>query len=455
MAGTSDEPVAVPPPRQRPVVRSAARPVVRSAARPVVRAGPRSRTRQRYAPVLVAAAATTGWAALLSYLPVLVLVWLGGQLGGGTGVPAAVAARFATAGWLLAHGVPLHLSGGRFSLAPLAVTLFAAWRVGRAGVHTARAIGAGRGRPARFAVTATAAVALMYGLLGAAAAAAVTGTGAGVAGLASAGPGGPLGVAPAALRGGVTFALFAVLAAGAGAALASGTADRLVSWLPQVLRDALRTGVVAALLTLGAGAGVAGIAVAVAAGDASDMVASYHAGVAGQAGLILLCVLYAPNVAGWSAAYLVGPGFAVGAGTTVSVATVSLGPLPAIPVLVGLPASAVSGPGGLLLGLPVAAAMAAGVLLVRRRLRRHGKGTGPALRWPAMFAITGLAGPVAGVVLGLYGWACGGALGDGRLALTGPPGGWLAVVGTGVVAVGASLGAVAAYVLIGPRPPRG
>lgn len=411
MAGTSDEPVTVPP-RSRPVPR-------------------RARSRPRHAPVLVAALATTAWAALLSYLPVLVLVWLGTRLGGG-GAPAAAVGRFATAGWLLAHGVPLATGGGRLTLAPLAVTLFAGWRVARAGVHTTRAIGAGRGRPRRLAVPAAVAVALAYGLLGALAAAAVAGTG------------------PAALRAGVTFALFAGLFAGGGAALASGAADRLVGRLPVPVVDSARTGTVAALLVLGAGAGVAGIAVALAAGDARDMLASYHAGVAGQAGLILLCLLYGPNVAAWSAAYLVGPGFAVGAGTTVSVATVSLGALPAVPVLVGLPASAVSGPGGLLLGLPVAGAMAAGALLVRRRLRGYADGTGPELRWAGMLGIAAGCGPVAGALLGLAGWASGGALGDGRLAVTGPSGLWVALVGTAVVALGASLGGTATYVLIGP-----
>jgi hypothetical protein len=105
---------------------------------------------------------------------------------------------------------------------------------------------------------------------------------------------------------------------------------------------------------------VAGVAVAVSGGQASATLASFHAGVTGQAGLTLLCLVYAPNLAAWSAAYLIGPGFAVGVGTTVSAGKVSLGALPAIPVLAGLPDSAVAGLGPVLLVLPMAGGMAAG-----------------------------------------------------------------------------------------------
>src|SRR6266545_4393121 len=212
---------------------------------------------RRRAPLALAAIVTTTWAALVSYVPVVAAVALFAgrpQLSIGTG------------GWLLAHGVPLSTSAGRFGLIPLGLSVLAAWRVGRAGVHTSRAIGART--PGRVA-------------------------------------------------------------------LAVGR--------PPVLRDGLRTGTVAALLVLGAGAGVAGVALAVSGGQAAATLASYHTGVAGQVGVTLLCLAFAPNLATWSAAYLVGPGFAFGTGTTVSAASVKLGALPAVPVLAGLPDSAVFG----------------------------------------------------------------------------------------------------------------
>src|SRR5438128_1201110 len=108
------------------------------AARPTVKL-PRQRGRpsRRRAPVLLAATVTTLWAALISYVPVLALVVL--LAGGG---PWAGAFRFGTGFWLLGHGVQLTFAEGRVGLVPLALSVLAAWRISRAGVHTARAIGA-------------------------------------------------------------------------------------------------------------------------------------------------------------------------------------------------------------------------------------------------------------------------------------------------------------------------
>src|SRR5205814_5334216 len=100
-----------------------------------------------------------------SYVPVLVLVLLGGQVGGGE--PMAVRLRFGTAFWLLGHGVPLSLGGNRLALVPLGVSVLAGWRVSQAGVHTARAIGA---RTAGRALLAAFAVAVVYAGRGALAA---------------------------------------------------------------------------------------------------------------------------------------------------------------------------------------------------------------------------------------------------------------------------------------------
>jgi hypothetical protein len=331
--------------------------------------------------------------------------------------------RYGTAGWLLAHGVPV----GQFRLAPLAITALAAWRIVRAGVHTTRAVG---GRRMSQVVLAAAAVALVYGILGALAGFAVQ-------------------VPP--LRAGLTLAGFGLVAGGAGALGESGLAGRALAALPVPVRDGLRTGLVATLLVLGAGAATAGTSIAVAGGDASDMLAAYHTGFAGQAGLTALCLAYAPNLATWAASYLVGPGFAVGTGTIVSAARVHLGSLPAVPVLVGLPSSAVGGLAALLLGVPLAGGMAAGWLLARRRMRLLAEREGPAPTWGGLLGAAALAGPVAGLALGLLAWASGGPLGGGRLAVTGPIGWQVGLVATGVVAVGTLIATSATYVLIGAR----
>jgi hypothetical protein len=389
--------------------------------------------------VLLAAIVTTLWAALVSYVPVVVLVGL--LTGAWTG-----AVRYGTGFWLLGHGVPLTLGGQRLALVPLALSVLAGWRVNRAGVHTARAIGA-RG-PAR-ALLAAGTVALVYAGLGALCAKLVK----------------PM-AAPteASLR----LGGFALVLAGIGALAESGVLGRVAGRLLPLVRDALRTGTVAALLVLGAGAGVAGVAVAVSVGQASATLATFRAGVLGQAGMTLVCLVYAPNLAAWSAAYLIGPGFAVGVGTTVSAGKVSLGALPAVPVLAGLPDSAVAGLGPLLLVLPMAGGMAAGWLLVRRRLRLATEGGAPTVStgasrrsatergqpvpgWAELLGAAALAGPVAGGLLGLASWASSGALGSGRLAVTGPVGWQVAAVGAVVVALGGLIAAAATRVLMTGR----
>jgi Family of unknown function (DUF6350) len=422
MAGTPTDSATAPPHRAPPI------PPTRSPA-------------GRRAPVLLAAAVTATWAAIVSYAAVLAVVALLVLVSGGAPVPVVL--RFGTGGWLLAHGVPLSTGAGPFGLTPLAVSALAAWRVNRAGVHTARAVGARRAgsasRPAAsagLAALAAACVAVCYGLLGALAAAAVTGR--------------DWTARP--LVAGLSCGGFALLAAGAGAAAESGGAARLWRRLPRAVRDAVRTGLVAALLVLGAGAGVAGVTVAVAGGEASSMFASYHTGVAGQAGLTLLCLAFAPNLAVWATAYLVGPGFAVGVGTTVSAAKVNLGALPAVPVLAGLPTTPVSGWTAPLLGLPLAAGMAAGALLIRRQARERANRAGAAVPgWGPVLLAAVVAGPVAGILLGLAAWASGGPLGSGRLAHTGPAVVPVALVVAGVVAVGALIGAATMRVLEGVK----
>jgi hypothetical protein len=387
--------------------------------------------RPRPAPLALAAAVAATWAALLSYLPVAGVLGLvqvvegGGSLGG--------AARVGMAGWLLGHGVPLATSSGPLGLTPLALTGLAAWRLARAGVHTTRAVRANnRGSPGR-ALTVGATVGLAYGVLGALAAAVVTSSGAEVS--------------PA--RAGATLAGFGAVAALAGALRATGALGPIAFRTTPALRDGLRTGVVAGALVLAAGALTAGVAIATAGGDAADTIAAYRTGVAGQAGITLLCLAYAPNVAIWAAAYLVGPGFALGEDSAVRFTEVTVGAVPAVPLSAGLPTAPLEGPAALALGGPVLAGIVAGWLLARRA-RAAGPPRHP-VRWRGVLGGALLAGPVAGVLLGLAAVASGGPLGAGRLAEVGPVGWQVAAVSSGVVALGAVTGAGATWVLASRR----
>ncbi|MGC4803678.1 DUF6350 family protein [Micromonospora sp. DT233] len=392
--------------------------------RPRVPAPRGGESRRGRAPLAVAAGVAATWAALTSYLPVALVLGLA-QLSEDAGSVTG-ALRAGLAGWLLGHGVPLDTDAGPFGLVPLALTVLAVWRLTRAGVHTSRAIGARGGRSPRQALTAAGAVGIGYALLGALAAVL-----AGIGGSA---------ISP--IRAGVTFAVLGALAALVGAARTTGVAGLLVHRAPAALRDGVRTGLVAALLLLGAGAGAAGLAIATGGGDAADMIGAYRTGVAGQAGITLLSLAYAPNATIWSTSYLLGPGFAVGTDTAVRTSEVSVGALPAVPLLAGLPSGPVDGLGAGLLAVPVLAAMAAGWLLARRLLRLAARDRAE-VAWPALLLPAALAGPVAGGLLGALAAASGGPLGGGRLAELGPVPWQVAGVATAVIGVGAVLGAAA------------
>ncbi|MGW0436075.1 cell division protein PerM [Micromonospora sp. NPDC003197] len=393
---------------------------------PVQRSGGQPRPRRR-APLAVAAGINTCWAALVSFLPVATVLGLA-QLTEDSATFAG-AIRIGLAGWLLGHGVPLGTSAGPIGLAPLALGALAAWRVARAGVHTSRAIGAQRRGSPRQALAVAGTVGLWYGVLGALAAVAVD-----VTGLTVSLP-----------RAGLTFAVFGALSALLGAARNTDALGVLAERTPAALRDGVRTGLVAALLVLGAGAAAAGLAVATGGGEASDMLGAYRTGVAGQAGITLLSVAYAPNAAIWAACYLLGPGFAVGTDTAISTTEVTVGALPAVPLIAGLPSGPVGGSGALLLAVPVLAGMAAGWLGMRRTLRAAARDR-TQIGWLRLIAAAAIAGPVAGVLLGLAALVSGGPLGGGRLMEMGPVPWLVAAIATLVLAAGAMIGAAAARV---------
>ncbi|MEH1100979.1 cell division protein PerM, partial [Micromonospora sp. CPCC 205561] len=356
----------------RPDARSAA-PAGRGRRVPAPRDGEPRRSR---APLAVAAGVAAGWAALTSWLPVVIVLWLFQLSEGAASLTGAL--RAGLAGWLLGHGVPLETAAGPLGLAPLALTALVVWRLTRAGVHTSRAIGARGGRSPRQALLAAGAVGVAYALLGVLAAV-LTGT--------------------PPLRAGATLVVLGTLAALVGSARTTRVAGLLAARAPGPLRDGIRTGLVAGLLLFGAGAGAAGLAVATGGGDAADLIGAYRTGVAGQAGITLVSLAYAPNATIWAVSYLLGPGFAVGTDTAVRTSEVSVGALPAVPLLAGLPRGPVDGIGVGLLAIPVLAGMAAGWLLARRLLRAAAEDRARP-GWGALLGAAALAGPVAGLVLG-------------------------------------------------------
>jgi hypothetical protein len=339
-------------------------------------------------------------------------------------------ARFSLAGWLLSLGVPLKTSFGSLSLAPLALAWFAAWRIMRGGMNATRALRAQHSRDPRRALLAGALFGVAYALL------------AGIAGWFV--DSDAIGVAPrrAALHGLVVGFVFATL----GAIRAADAIRVLARGVPRVVRDATRTGSVAALLLVAAGGAVTGLAVVLRAGDASTSLTAYP-GVAGHAGATLVSLVIAPNMAVWGAAYLLGPGITFGPDTLIRASGVAVGKLPVLPAFVAMPDDALHGVANALLGLPLVAGITAGWLLTRRRLRPR-NGIVPPVRWGHLLTGSVLAGPVAGVLITA---ACFAARGDLTGVLSGagqvgPAPLAVGVIATGVTALGCLIGS------LGTRP---
>ena len=148
----------------------------------------------------------------------------------------------------------------------------------------------------------------------------------------------------------------------------------------------------------------------------AQMIALYeslHAEILGGAVLTVAQLALLPNAVVWAASWLVGPGFAVGAGSSVSPFTTALGPVPPIPLFGAIPAEA-SPVGWLGLVAPLAAGLLAGMLTHRR--------IGRVLRdWWAVLVGIG-AGILGGLVMGLLAAWSAGAGGPGRLVALGPDG---------------------------------
>ncbi|RNB45262.1 hypothetical protein EDM22_16455, partial [Agromyces tardus] len=207
------------------------------------------------------------------------------------------------------------------------------------------------------------------------------------------------------------------LRSGAPADATTSAVRRRLAALPDLAVDgvaaAVRIGVGAAFGVLAVGAVL--VAVVVVAGY-STIVGLYQALGAGIDGGIAITVAelaLLPNLVVWAAAWLLGPGFALGAGTTVSPSVTLMGPVPGIPVLGALPAE--GAPLGVLwLALPVLLGFGGAVLVAASAPERRDE------PWWATLAVGLGAGGIAGLVLGGLAAFSGGAAGPGRLAVVGP-----------------------------------
>lgn len=190
--------------------------------------------------------------------------------------------------------------------------------------------------------------------------------------------------------------------------------QRVIVWaegLSSTRREVIRTAVVGGTAAVGIVLAASAVLFAVALFVNFPTVVSLYEGLQGGAGggLILTAaqLMFMPNFILWVASWLIGPGFAIGVGSSVSPAGSTLGLLPSLPVLGALPTGS-SAWGFLGLLVPVAAGFAVAWLV-------HGNPT-PRVR----AAMVGAVAVVGGLILGLLLWASGGAAGPGRLVHVGP-----------------------------------
>lgn len=298
-------------------------------------------------------------------------------------------ARLAAQAWLLGHGADVTTGGIVVAVTPLGLTallVLCCWYAG-----------SWAGRRARVDSLAQIAVVLAGKV------ATYAAVGLGLTVIAS--------TAGADVRlGSVILGLLALsVLAGAGGLLRTAGHGRMVHDVSPFPSRAVFAGVGAgAAVLLAAGLGTLGIAIAVDRVGFAALTESLAPDWSAGLGVFILSLLLLPNAALYAVAVLVGPGFAVGSGTTVSAFGVTLGLVPGLPLAAALP-DRPGVPLGALSGLliPVLCGLIVGVV-VARRLDEE---TRPlrAAGWAAAAGLT------LAIGLGTAQWLAGGSLGDGAL----------------------------------------
>lgn len=352
---------------------------------------------------------------VLLVVPVL-LVWVADDRAGASAVEAL---RTAGQLWLVAHTAPLEVPGGAVGLTPLGLLAVPLLLLVRTATRRSQLR---RVTSARDAGRLAVAIAVPYAVLAL------------LVGVASATDdvrtpllsclSGPL--------------LVALVGAWAGALRPS----RLwrAAWLrvPARGRRLLRAALVASAVLAGGGALLVGTSLAVHLPQAADLAAAGAPGVGGGLALLVLGIALVPNAVVWGAAWLTGPGFAVGVGTSVGPFGHELGAVPGVPLLAALPGSGVATWIGL---LALLVPLAGGVLAGRSVERDPGLGEAGLVRTALEAAA---AGPVCGLLWLVLAWVSGGPLGGERLVDVGPSPWAVGLAVTALVAVPAALAALVA-----------
>jgi hypothetical protein len=193
----------------------------------------------------------------------------------------------------------------------------------------------------------------------------------------------------------------------------------LRGWRPEVrtlVAAGLRGGVASASAVIAASALTVAVLLLTNYAGIISLYESVHAGVLGGIALTIGQLAVLPNLVIWGASWFIGPGFAIGTGSSVTPLGTTLGPIPAIPIFGALPAPGALGWGFLGLLVPVLAGFFV-ALALRSRLVRD---LGPSASARSFLAAGLASGVVGGILLGLLAWASAGSAGPGRLVDVGP-----------------------------------
>ncbi|WP_084338527.1 DUF6350 family protein [Actinomadura oligospora] len=332
----------------------------------------------------------------------------------GHGLPGVF--RTAVNFWLVSHHAGFSVDGGRVGLLPLGVLLIpgallyrtGGWMIRRVLPRDAagRPVASGRTDARRAVVGAAVALAVPYAALAGLLALAASSTVA----------------RPSPWQAVVACFVVAATGGGAGAArtiVAARTGRRVRSGLGALVRllpdrpRSLVIGVAGSVaVLLATGAVLVGASLAVHSGEAARQFDLLAPGIVGGVLLVLVQVAFLPNAVIWGMAYAIGPGFAVGSGTSVAATGVLLDIVPVFPPLAALPQP---GPAPVVslvaLAAPFLAGAVGGVLTVRAM---------PSTASEAAPLWGFASGALTGVVTAVLAALSGGPLGGARMATVGP-----------------------------------
>jgi hypothetical protein len=222
--------------------------------------------------------------------------------------------------------------------------------------------------------------------------------------------------------------LIAGVAGTLGMAAGTGRLGIAVARVPGWVRSVAYGAAASFLLLIVASAVLVAVMVMLGLNQASSMMSGLHLAPGDYVMYTLATMAVAPNAVLLGGAYLLGPGFAVGTGTMVSPTVVTLGPMPAFPLLAGLPEAGPTPEWTVgLMAVPVLVAIVGAVMAQRAyrvtaydsaALRGFGCGFGAAL-------LSTLAISVAG-----------GPMGTGRMADIGAPFGDVLVSAVAAMSLG-------------------